>query len=175
MKRVLEIRPISGAPGYGVSDDGRVWSRWICRQARLGEEWREVAQKTKKNAGYKIVNIGPYGKQKSYLVHRLVASAFIGAIPHNFHVDHLDCDKANNHASNLEIVSREENEMRAFINGRKLKGSAHGMAKYTEDQISNVKTAFSTGAFTRKELAKKYSVGYQTVCAVISEKQWSHV
>ena len=56
-------------------------------------------------------------ENKFYLVHRLVAKAFL---KHNLDrydtIDHLDQNKRNNSLSNLEIVTEEENLKRANEN-----------------------------------------------------------
>ena len=56
-------------------------------------------------------------ENKFYLVHRLVAKAFL---KHNLDkydtIDHLDQNKRNNSLSNLEIVTEEENLRRANAN-----------------------------------------------------------
>ena len=63
--------------------------------------------------GYFVVEY----ENKFYLVHRLVAKAFL---KHNLDkydtIDHLDQNKRNNSLSNLEIVTQEENLRRANAN-----------------------------------------------------------
>lgn len=56
-------------------------------------------------AGYHSVLIySKYDKKRHrYLVHRLVADAFIGNVK-NYQVHHLDGDKGNNRVDNLEII-----------------------------------------------------------------------
>ena len=65
------------------------------------------------NAGYFVVEV----ESKIYLVHRLVAKAFL---KHNLDkyetIDHLDSNRRNNAVSNLEIVSHQENLKRANDN-----------------------------------------------------------
>ena len=72
------------------------------------------------NTGYFVVEVG----DKIYLVHRLVAKAFL---KHNLEryetIDHIDSNKRNNAVSNLEVVSQEENMKRA----------AENMLKHTVD------------------------------------------
>ena len=45
---------------------------------------------------------------KSFLVHRLVAQAFVGELFEGAQVDHLDGDHANNHWKNLQILTARE-------------------------------------------------------------------
>jgi hypothetical protein len=45
---------------------------------------------------------------KSFLVHRLVAQAFIGELFEGCNVDHIDGDHQNNHWTNLRILSARE-------------------------------------------------------------------
>lgn len=50
---------------------------------------------------------------RTYLVHRLVAAAFIGERPEGYQIDHIDGVKTNNCAENLEYVTPKENNRRA--------------------------------------------------------------
>lgn len=59
--------------------------------------------------GYKQVLLCKDGRSKSLLVHRLVAAAFIPN-PNNYNeVNHIDENKCNNNADNLEWVSHGDN------------------------------------------------------------------
>ena len=46
---------------------------------------------------------------KSYMVHRLVAEAFIGPIPDGCQIDHLNRNPQDNRCENLLIVTRSQN------------------------------------------------------------------
>lgn len=60
-------------------------------------------------AGYVKADLWMDGKKKQTTVHRVVAEAFLGDLSGK-EVNHIDGCKTNNAASNLEIVSRSENE-----------------------------------------------------------------
>lgn len=62
--------------------------------------------------GYKTVYL-----DKTYMVHRLVASAFIPNPDNKPEVNHKDRNHANNHISNLEWVTKAENTKHALENG----------------------------------------------------------
>ena len=65
------------------------------------------------NTGYFVIEY----EDKIFYVHRLVAKAFL---KHNLEryetIDHIDSNRRNNALSNLEIVSEDENRMRAAAN-----------------------------------------------------------
>lgn len=58
---------------------------------------------------YCIVNLYLNNVAKSLNVHRLVWSAFNGAIPEGLQINHKDEDKANNALLNLELVTPSQN------------------------------------------------------------------
>ena len=94
--------PIKGYEGlYEVSDKGMV---------RSLKFWKERIMKpgSDKN-GYLIVNLCKNGEKKMYLVHRLVALAFIPNPDNLPQVNHKDEDKENNSVHNLEWCSSKYN------------------------------------------------------------------
>lgn len=82
---------------YYVSSDGRV----------LGANG--LLKPVRGKDGYLRCNIAQDGKFRLWLVHRLVAEAFIPNQDNKPEVNHIDGNKANNNVSNLEWVTREEN------------------------------------------------------------------
>ena len=42
-------------------------------------------------------------------LHRIVAECFLGPCPEGFEVDHINADKSNNHISNLQYLTKEDN------------------------------------------------------------------
>ena len=77
----------------------------------------------KKRHGYCELSLHKNGKEKRFKVHRLVAEAFIPN-PNNLpEVNHIDGNKENNHASNLEWCTSKENKEHAWEN--KLYNSDH--------------------------------------------------
>lgn len=62
--------------------------------------------------GYLRVAVPVEGKTINRNVHRLVYEAFVGPIDEGFTVDHIDGDKTNNHWSNLQLMSPEDNAIK---------------------------------------------------------------
>ena len=97
--REEQWKAIEGFERYEVSDFGRV------RNAETG-----CIRKLHKNRyGYMVVALWNRGKAKSQQVHQLVARAFVGNKGDYTEVNHIDEDKTNNKASNLEWCSRKYN------------------------------------------------------------------
>ena len=67
--------------------------------------------------GYKVVTLSKNGKRKSYLVHRLVAMAFIDNPLQKETVNHIDGNKLNNSAENLEWATQKEQKVHAIEMG----------------------------------------------------------
>lgn len=131
-------KPIKGYEGlYEVSNLGRVRSLPVITgniqqstsrggksmvinvpQVRLGRiiNPNNTSVKGSDNGYLKGVVLSKKGKQKGFLVHRLVATAFLPN-PHNLpEVNHKDRDRSNNKVSNLEWISSEDNKAHAHIN-----------------------------------------------------------
>lgn len=53
--------------------------------------------------------LGITWKGTTVYAHRAVYTAWVGAIPLGYEIDHLDCDKTNNAVENLRLVTRSEN------------------------------------------------------------------
>ena len=78
-------------------------------------EQRYMKQKTDKN-GYKRVSLWMNGKNKDFLVHRLVGIAFIDNIDNKPHINHIDGNTSNNNIKNLEWIDECGNINHAFDN-----------------------------------------------------------
>ena len=90
---------IKDADGYIVSDKGNVFSL----------KTRQLMAKSDNVNGYKYVGLYVNGKRKNFYVHRLVAAAFVENPNGDKYVNHLDFDRANNAAQNLQWCTAKEN------------------------------------------------------------------
>lgn len=88
---------------------------------RLGTDGRKLKGKILRpcmqNSGYLVVDLMVNGQRLKKLVHRLIAETFIDNYDEELDVNHIDCDKTNNAASNLECITRAENLEHARLHG----------------------------------------------------------
>lgn len=146
MDNIIEIwKPILNYEGmYQISNKGRVRS---CDRYVKGGKFRigKIRKQSTTPKGYKRVTISKDGESKNFMVHRLVAEAFIQNPDNKPQVNHIDGDKANNKANNLEWCTNGENQIHAWKCGLNkgakglLKGGNHPGAKtircLTTDEI----------------------------------------
>lgn len=125
----IEIwKPIKGYEGtYEVSNLGHV--RSLVRIDRLGRFVPEKIRSIKKNnRGYVQISLYKDGRAKYYLLHRLVAEAFIPNPDNLPQINHKDENKDNNCVENLEWCDN-------IYNRRYGTGYARSVAKHDYKKI----------------------------------------
>ena len=147
----IEWRPIKDYEDlYLVSNTGLVKSLHWGKEKLLKQVIRS------KNYQYYFVGLLKNKKRKYFAVHRLVAQAFIENTNNYAQVDHLDGNKLNNNADNLEWVTPKENTNRAW----KLE-----LAKYTNRRKEKLRKIASDkwekGTFRKWRNKKFESMKYE--------------
>lgn len=151
--------------------------------------WRNAGRTAKlkpatDNKGYLRVGIIINGILTTKKVHRLICEAFNDNVENKPQVNHKNCDKKDNRASNLEWVTNSENMKHAFANGLiKLdphnktpkKGILNGMALLTDEKVLSIRSKFKKYIYTRKKLAKEFNVTESCIKDVILRKSWKHI
>lgn len=111
-----EWRPVPGHPGYEVSNHGRVRSLDRFVRGRYG--LRLITGRTlrpRPHGGYVKFALTD---RKEFLLHQLVALAFIGPQPDGTIVCHKDDEKHRSTPDNLYYGTYASNMRDAFLNGR---------------------------------------------------------
>lgn len=115
-------RPIPGYEGiYEVSSLGRVRSceRDIRMKNGVPRHIQpKLKQPTLRSDGYLDVQLWSNNEVKSWVVHRLVALAFIPNPDNLPMINHIDCDRTNNCVNNLEWTTASGNLLHAKKLGR---------------------------------------------------------
>lgn len=127
-KKDIEIwKPIDGYRYYEVSNKGNVRNNNFHNTGRC----KLIAQ-TPDNRGYPKVSLWQDNKRKCFMVHRLVAQAFIPNPDNLETVNHKDEVKTHNYVENLEWMSDLDNKRYGTGIARRAKkesGSGNGKAK----------------------------------------------
>lgn len=119
-----EFKSIPGLESYVINEFGVVKALPKIREGRLDnlKNHSNTTKKSKRKYKERIIKqtfkqrywyvcLTHNGIQKNYRVHRLVYMSFIGDIPNNKVIDHIDGNTSNNHVSNLGCVTHSENRM----------------------------------------------------------------
>lgn len=114
-------KDIPGFPGYQASNCGRIRSHNKVTSSRRFpvRHWKDriLKQKVAKDR-YSRVSLWKGGEERTALVHRLVASAFLGNLfDTDMTVNHKDGNHQNNNIENLEWLSHGDNIRHGFRTG----------------------------------------------------------
>jgi hypothetical protein len=115
------------------------------------------------------------GIKKRVLVHRLVAIHFISAQPDNCEVNHIDFDPTNNHVSNLEWITHQQNILHSKHRLANFKGTDHIHAKLTDADVIEMRKIYAEGGISHAKLAKQYGICPQQCHRIIRRERWAHI
>lgn len=165
---------------YMVSNFGRVksLSRTVIRGSRDYFKSDILKKQSRKDDGYLLVCLVLNKKNKTMLVHRLVAFAFIANPENKPEVNHVNGIKEDNNITNLEWNTPKENGSHASKNGlyHPAKGERSGMSKLTINDVVNIRKEHipnKKGAL--KELSIKYNISKINILNVVRRRTWKHV
>lgn len=187
--------PVVGYEGfYSVSDMGRVRS-----------ERGEPHILSPNRAGrYARVVLCVRMRRDDRSVHRLVAEAFLTPDPSRPHVNHIDGNRRNNRADNLEWATVRENFAHASRTGLMPSGARHGSRTHpesvpsgdrhgshvhpericrgerkpntilTDDDVREIRTLVTDGA-RHRVVAAQFGVTEPTIWKIVHRRAWVHV
>jgi hypothetical protein len=125
--------------------------------------------------GYYCYGLTKDKKRLSHSVHRLVAIAFLDNPNNKPQVNHKDCNKLNNHFSNLEWCDNSENQKHAFNNG--LNYISENQKQLVRERFSkkviNINTNVIYNSFT--EASKKLEKSYAHIVWLVNNKKDSYL
>lgn len=146
---------------YAVSDYGNV------KRTAKHRSSKDAPLRTPLAHGYPLATLSKGNRKQSFLVHRLICDAFIG-IPPGHVVNHRNGIKTDNRLTNLEVVTRKENEDHKWD---VLKTGARACAKLTISQVGEIRSLRNDG-LTLAVIASRYGVAISTIHAAVSGITW---
>lgn len=121
----------------------------------------------KNGKGYYRVGIG----KNLMFVHRLVAEKYVPNPDNKPQVNHIDGNKLNNSADNLEWVTNQENRNHALENGLHLCGDKCPWAKLTKEQVEFIRNHKELDS---KELAILFNVSDSHIREIRRYESWKY-
>ena len=159
-----EWRDVVGYEGrYKVSNFGRVKSFYYGRET--------IRKNCKNYKGYSVVKLHKNDQGNTFLVHVLVAKAFIPKPEGKREINHRIADKENNCVFNLEWMTHVENMQHASKMGLLTikEGPEASHAKLTEADMRYIRKHFIKGdnEFGAHALARKFNLTPTTILDVV--------
>jgi hypothetical protein len=119
--------------------------------------------------------------RKTKRAHRLSYELLVGPIPEGLFVCH-QCDNPRCvNPYHLFLGTAKDNSMDMARKGRQgfqsnpnkiRRGSKHGRAKLTEQQVLAIREAWSLGSSTMQQLANDFNVSSSTIDYIVNKKGW---
>jgi hypothetical protein len=147
---------------YYFSEDGRAMSK------KKGK-YRELTGTTCGQQGYKAIAVG--GSKKIY-IHRSVCELFHGPQPAGQQCRHLDGNRYNNSAANLQWGSPKENAYDKVGHGTVATKEKNPMAKLKSEQVQVMREIRATTGLSFKKISKQFSVSTMTAFRAITQRSW---
>jgi len=155
--------------GYFISNFGRI-------KGRSGKIMKQRINKE----GYYMLCLKPEGrkgKPKAIKIHILVARAFVSNPENKPQVNHIDGNKLNNNACNLEWCTGKENIQHAFKHNLVTiyKGEDNSQAKLTNKQVKWIRNNYipRDKEFGCRALGRKFKVAHNTILKILKNKTYN--
>ncbi len=143
---------------YSISNFGRI-------KHIFKDHYRLISGSVHKD-GYRFVTL--HGKQMP--LHRIVAKYYHNdSYNENLVVNHIDGNKQNNRADNLEWITQSENIRHSIENNLQPKSANTYTGKFTAEQREEIKRLWDEGELSKRKIAKKYGVSHTCINNIIND------
>lgn len=118
---------------------------------------------------------GRNGKNVCFRIHRCVAMAFIPNPENKPEVNHIDCIKTNNHRTNLEWATNQENIDHAVANNlmNPLEGIDSTSTTLTKEDVLKIRSL--SGKISYRKIGILYSMCHQSVSDIINRLTFKNI
>jgi len=160
------IKVIDGFENYTIDEDG-VITNIKTKKVRKFQLTRQ---------GYYRVTLADNCRRKAFLVHRLIALAFIPNVDNKPYVNHIDGVKTNISLENLEWCTPRENVLHSYKIGLQSQvGIKNGCNKLSENEVKIIKDLLENFNITYSMIARWFGVSNSTIADIKKERSWKHI
>ena len=160
----IEIRDIPGCSSYGVTRNGRVWSRPRHDSRGVYVPGKLLKPGLASNGYFTVYLRDDSGERKSRCLHELVLLAWVGPRPEKGVSRHLNGNRQDNRLENLEWGTYRDNVMDAVQHG-----TAPGLrGKLDETEVRKLLCSYHLDGTSAIELAETWGLTRQHVHAIVS-------
>lgn len=172
-------KDIKGFEGYyQASSYGRIRScdRYITEKTgKVNFLKSRILKNNIGDDGYYKVVLQKYGKAYYFRVCRLIAQTFLENSGNKPQVNHIDGNKLNDHVTNLEWNTVQENITHSIQSGLKPVGENSFNAKLKETDIIRIRYLYDNKINNQNELARMYNVTQVNIGQIVRRKSWKHI
>lgn len=184
---IEQWRDIIGYGGvYQVSTLGRVWCLYSSTNkgsTTFPGTWSRTKLATPRlrklsvnKRGYQTVCLSlPGVKARTYMVHALVLSTFVGPRPDGMGARHLNDIKTDNRLDNLCWGTQADNISDVTRNGLGHEGIKSPHAKLTDEKVVQMRRFYFSGKKSLQELGEEAGVSIATAQRAVTGTGWRHV
>lgn len=157
---------------WEIDEQGRIWRTSMRVGKKSGGSHlvpvkRRRVEKHQPN-GYLLIRATIDGKRVVGLAHRLVWQHHYGEIPDGKIINHDNGLKDQNFPKNLFLVTHSGNMKHAHEHGLiDQSGERNPAAKLTNNEVAQIRLAYSKGGYTMQQLADRYGVSFQHISKLI--------
>lgn len=167
---------------YQISSEGRVKTlakkpvgKLNAYQIRRLKKEKILKGATLKGRGnYRQIALSKSDIAKTFLIHRLVAEAFLPNPENKPQVNHINGIKNDNRLENLEWCTTFENMAHAVRIGlHSMKGERHNLSRLKDEDVLRIRELGKTK--TADEITTLYNVSKSNIAQILCGKTWSHL
>jgi hypothetical protein len=136
---------------------------------------RNTIRKLKEdNSGYLHCLLSANAVRKTFLVHRLVAAAFIDNPENKPFINHINANRSDNCVENLEWCTQKENINHSRKMGNQfhstLKGEKHHNTQISDERVTLMRKARQLG-MTHKDIAMLVGISVSYTTMILTNKK----
>ena len=146
---------------YDVTREGNIINKHTGRTLKLQQNGK----------GYLRFDAQTENGKRHFFVHRLVATLYVPNPEGKPQVNHIDGNKKNNNAENLEWVTNRENRQHAVKNKLHVYGELCPWSKLSQSDVLYIRNRPN---ISRKELAKIFGVSAHTISDIRNGRSWNY-